>query len=276
MTTFLGSGGGYSTSKIRSTIKSNPEEALPMVEVELAKDPYHPQMNDLLFDAAMRLNMLETAAFALETVRIGAPSNTKLLHKLADHYLARDLPEKAVAVYNDIIARDPTDLEAKRLHKDAEARASMKKAKKSEEEGYEIGVKEPETEAEKEPENIDSMTRQQLRELLEKKMGAYTEDQNNLKLVVEIAKIYELMGYAPDAFVFYDWGYQLSNNDISLKNKAALMKRKMEEEEFNMIKMDAEKHPENEEYQEKYKKAIAEKAREGGERGASACGCKPN
>ena len=48
-------------------MKSDPVAALPMLEVELAKD-FGPVMNDLLFDVAMRLNMLETAAFALETV----------------------------------------------------------------------------------------------------------------------------------------------------------------------------------------------------------------
>jgi len=128
MTAFLGAG-GYSSSKIKSTMKSQPEDALPMLETELAKDPYSATMNDLLFETAMRLNMLDTAAFALETVRTGAPSNVRLLHKLADHYLARDEPNKAVAVYNDIVSRDPTDMDAQKGVKDASARASMKKAK---------------------------------------------------------------------------------------------------------------------------------------------------
>ena len=85
--------------------------------------------NDLLFDCALRLNMLNTAAFALETVRKGSPENTKLLHKLAEHYLARDMPQEAADVYNDIVKQDGTDIDAVKGSKDATARASMKKQK---------------------------------------------------------------------------------------------------------------------------------------------------
>ena len=66
-------------------------------------------------------------------------------------------------------------------------------------------------------------------------MEEYTADQNNLPVVKEIANLYEEMGYAPDSYVFYSWAYEISDNDISLKNKASLMKKKMEEEEFRSI-----------------------------------------
>ena len=254
MTAFLGSG-GYSASKIRSTMKNDPLAAFPMLEVELAKDPFSPGMNDLLFDNAMRLNMLETAAFALETVRTGAPSNTKLLHKLADHYLARDMPEIAVAVYNDIISRDPTDMDAQKGAKDASARASMKKAKKEESEEYEI-VRNPDGDtAAASSDDPKGMTRGQMRELLAKLMEEYTADQNNLTVVKKIAHLYEEMGYSPDSYVFYSWAYEISDNDISLKNKALLMKKKMEDEEFRSIEREAKANPDDEKIQEKFKKA---------------------
>jgi len=71
-----------------------------------------------------------------------------------------------------------------------------------------------------------------MRERLSSLMEQYTEDQNNLDVVKKIGGLYEEMGYAPDAHVFYSWAFELSDNDISLKNKATLMKKKMDDEEF--------------------------------------------
>lgn len=255
MTAFLGSSGGFSTAKIRSTIKNDTESAFPMLETELAKDPFNPQLNEFLFDAAMLMNMLDTAAFALETVRTGAPSNTKLLHKLADHYLARDKPNKAVQVYNDIVTRDPTDMDAQKGVKDASARASMKKAKQQENDEYKLQKKDESEVVELQQDDIQGMTREQMRERLNKLMEEYSNDQNNLSTAKKIAEIYEEMGYAPDSYMFYSWAYELSDNDISLKNKASLMKQKMENEEFRSIEREAKANPDDEEIQEKFKQA---------------------
>src|SRR5690606_22436759 len=80
-------------------------------------------------EICMKLEMFETAAFALETIRKHHPENAKLLHKLADHYLAREQPLLASEVYNDIVKHHPTDSVAIKGAKDASARASMQKQK---------------------------------------------------------------------------------------------------------------------------------------------------
>lgn len=254
MTSFLGANTSYSPSKIRSTMKSDPAESLVMIEVELAKDPYNPGFNELLFEAAMLLNMLDTAAFALETVRTGAPSNTKLLHKLAEHYLARDMPEKAVAVYSDIVTRDPTDMDAQKGAKDASARSSMLKARQQDGEQYEISKKDEGEALELQKDDIKGMTREQLRDRLDTLMAQYSEDQNDIEVVKKIGNLYEELGYYPDSHVFYSWAYQLSDNDISLKNKAAKMKKNAEDEEFRVLEREAKAQPENVEVQEKFAK----------------------
>lgn len=254
MTSFLGTSSSFSTSKVKSTSKNKPLEALVMIEVELAKDPHNPNYNDLLFDTAMLLNMLETAAFALETVRTGAPSNTQLMHKLADHYLARDLPEKAVSVYNDIVSRDPTDMDAQKGSKDAAARSSILKAKKDDSDQFEISKKDEGGSLELQKDDIKGMTRDQLRERLNYLMEKYRENQNDIEICKKIAGIYEEMGYSMDAHVFYSWAYELSDNDISLKNKASLMKKTAEDEEFRILEREADASPDNTEIQEKFKK----------------------
>ena len=85
---FLGmkTSGGF--SKIASQIKKDPVAALPMIEEELEKDPFNPELNDLLFEAFNAMGLLESAAFALETIRKGHPEEAKLLHKLENPDLA--------------------------------------------------------------------------------------------------------------------------------------------------------------------------------------------
>ena len=94
---------GVSVSRLQSQIKKDLKAGLMALEKELEKDPNSSSLNELLFDTAVQQNMPETASFSLETVRKGAPENTKLLHKLASYYLARDLPQEAAGVYKDII-----------------------------------------------------------------------------------------------------------------------------------------------------------------------------
>ena len=123
------SGGGVGIMKLQSAAKKDPAGTLPLIEKELEKDPLNDQANDLLFDTCLKLELFESAAFALETVRKGNPENAKLLHKLAEFYLSRDQPMIASEVYNDIIKHHPTDGPAIKGSKDASARASMQKQK---------------------------------------------------------------------------------------------------------------------------------------------------
>ena len=161
-------GSGLSLMKIPSLGKKDPMAAMMALEVELAKSPFDGQANDLLFDNALRMNLLDTAAFALETVRSGSPENTKLLHKLAEHYLARDMPDKAADVYNDIVKQDSSDIDAVKGSKDATARASMKKQKWEEAQSFRDVMKSTDDAAEQEASNRAAMTREQLMEKLEK------------------------------------------------------------------------------------------------------------
>ncbi|MCX6846669.1 MAG: hypothetical protein NTU84_08960, partial [Verrucomicrobia bacterium] len=60
--------GGMGLMKIQSQAKKDPVSALPPLEKELEKDPLNDALNDLLFDICVKLEFLNTAAFALETV----------------------------------------------------------------------------------------------------------------------------------------------------------------------------------------------------------------
>jgi len=252
---------GVSISKLQGQIKKDAKAGLMALEKELEKDPNSGPLNDLLFDTAVQLNLLDTAIFALETVRKGAPDNTMLLHKLANYYLARDMPHDAAGVYKDIIKQDPTDIDAVKGEKDATARASMKKG------GWEKGTmqdarKDASADLEKEEEDRAGMTRDQKKEKLARLMAKYKEDQNDLATAKEIGTIYEDFGYWPDAYVFYNWAYQLSNKDVTLKNKAERMKSKDAEEQISKLEEKVAADPDNKDLADELLSFKQERAKE--------------
>ena len=236
-----------STARLQSQLKKDVRAGLMALEKELEKDPNSGTLNDLLFDTAVQQNLMETAIFALETVRKGAPENTKLLHKLASYYLARDIPQEAAGVYKDIIKQDPTDIHAVKGEKDATARASMKKGGWEKGGGLEDTRKDSSGDKEQEESDRAGMTRDQKKAKLAKLMEQYHADQNNLGVVKEIAVIYEDFGYWPDAHVFYSWAYQLSHKDNTLKNKAEKMKNRDAEEQIKKLEEQLSSDPDNEE-----------------------------
>lgn len=252
-------GGGLSLMKIPSLGKKDPVAALMALEQELAKSPFDGQANDLMFDCALRLNLLDTAAFALETVRSGAPENTKLLHKLAEHYLARDLPDKAADVYNDIVKQDGTDTDAIKGAKDATARASMKKQKWEEAQSINELKKDVAETAELEAANRAAMTRDQMEEKLARLSEEYAADNTNLNLVKEIANLYEQLEDWPNAYSFYQYAFELSNKDVALQNKALYMKDKASEFQLAELKKACEEDPDNAELREQYDALVSER-----------------
>jgi len=245
-------GSGLSLMKIPSQGKKDPEAAIMALEKELVKSPFDGPANDMLFDCALRLNMLNTAAFALETVRSGSPENTKLLHKLAEHYLTRDMPEEAADVYNDICKQDATDIDAVKGSKDATARASMKKQKWEEAQSFRDVMKSTDDAAEQESSNRAAMTRDQMLEKLTRLSEAYAEDNQNLKLVKDIGSLYEQLEDWPNAYSFFNYAYELSNKDVALQNKATYMRDKSSEFQLTALKDAADADPENADLRAQY------------------------
>ncbi len=245
-------GGGLTIMKVSSLGKKDPVAGMMAVEKELAKDPYDDAANDVLYDCAMRLNMLNTAAYALENVRNNASANTMLLHKLAEHYLARDFPDKAADVYSDIVKRDTTDTDAVKGAKDAIARASMKKQNWEDAKGFRDVMKNSEEAAQLEASNRAAMTGDQIQERLRLLAEKYAADENNLMLTKEIANLYEQLEDWPSSYAYYARAFELSNMDVALQNKANFMKSKAAEVELAELKRASEESPGDEELRAKY------------------------
>jgi len=116
--------GGSSGSTFTRQAKKDAPAALVALEKELEKDPFNVSINEALHEISLGMNLLGTASFALETARKGNPENTKVAHKLAHFYVAREMHSEASLVYRDIVKQDPGDGEAVKGEKE---RLSLRK-----------------------------------------------------------------------------------------------------------------------------------------------------
>lgn len=236
---------GMGIMKLQSQAKKDPAATLPLVEKELEKDPLNDQANDLLHDIALKLELFETAAFALEIVRKYCPENNKLLHKLAEFYLTRDEPLMASEVYNDIIKHHPIDGAAIKGSKDASARASMKKQKWDENADMRDLMRDSAQVEELEKASRTGLTREQLEARRDSVIEKYNEDPNHLVTVKELASIYEQLEDWHNAHTFYNWAHTLSTGDVALAAKASTMNDRAIDEDLKNLEAAAAADPDN-------------------------------
>ncbi len=241
--------GGMGLMKIAGQAKKDPAGALPLIEKELEKDPYNEHASELLFETFVRMELFESAAFALETVRAGCPESAKLLHKLADFYLSREQPLAASEVYNDIIKHHPTDSVAIKGSKDASARASMLKQKWDENVDMRSLMRNAAEVEELERSTRSGLTSEQLEERRDRTVEKYNEDPNNLGSVKDLANIYEQLEDWHNAQAFYEWAHTLSNGDVALSAKAGQMKDRAAEADIRDLEAAAAVDPDNVELQ---------------------------
>lgn len=246
---FLGmkTGGGF--GKIASQMKKDPAAALPMIEEELEKEPFNAELNDLLFEAFKALGWLESAAFALETVRKGHPEEAKLLHKLAEFYLGHEQFQKAAEVYRDIIKHHPTDGSAIKGEKDCTARASMQKGGWSEQADMKNLMRHQGQAAELEAQSKSGLTRDQLEDRRDRLVIKYSEDPNQLVVVKDLAGIYEQLEDWENAQTFFAWAFTLSNGDVALQTKAGQMNDRVQELRMKELEARAASNPDDPEVQ---------------------------
>ena len=237
--------GGMGLMKIQGIAKKDPLASLPLIEKELEKDPLNEAANDLLFDVCLKLELPDSAAFALETVRSGSPENAKLMKKLATFYTSRDMHEQAGAVYNDLIKHHPTDGEAIKGAKDASARASMQKQRWDENANMRDLMRDTSQFEELEKSARTGLTREQLEERRDKTIEKYNANPHHLATVKDLAGLYEQLEDWHNAHSFYQWAYSLSNGDVALETKASTMKDKAIDADLHALEQAVQADPDN-------------------------------
>ncbi|HEY5743371.1 MAG TPA: tetratricopeptide repeat protein [Terrimicrobiaceae bacterium] len=217
------SSASFSLMKIQSQLKKDPLSVFDAIEKMLEADPYHPQANQLLKEAALGAKMPEVAIFALETIIAGNPKDIKTMHELAKLYMENEQPANAGEVYTKILKINQNDLAAVKGGKDAAAAASMQRGGWEREEAtYRDLIKdkdhavalEQQARVYRGAEMIDSL----LAELSEK----YVQDPQNLDTARRIAELYEEKNDLDNALTWFSYAAQLSQNtDFALVRKVS-------------------------------------------------------
>lgn len=238
---------GGAGMKLQSQAKKDPEGTLPLIEKELETDPYNESLNELLHECFIKLELFDSAAFALETIRKGHPDNVKSLHKLALFYLQLNRPDAAGEVYADIIKVDPTDSVAVKGSKDCAAQHSMQSQRWDEKSDMRSLMKNQSEFLEMEQASRSGLTMDQLIERRDRMIQRYNEDPNQLAVSKDLAAIFEQLEDWQNASSFYSWAHSLSNGDVALKAKAGAMADKAAEQYERDLEKAIEEDPNNDE-----------------------------
>lgn len=244
--------GGLGLFKGGANSKKDPWEGIAELEESVfQKDPYNINANQAFYDYATRAGNNILAAFALETIREGHPDNTRNLHRLADHYMAHEQPEKASDVYRQILRVDPTDMDAVKGEKDAAAKTSMMRQGWQEEGGFRSAMKNRDEAQNLENQTRQGMTREQMENQLAQFAQEYEQDKDNVNVVKRIADLYDRMEEPEHALSYYDWAAQLSPADISLKARAEQVRNRVAEIQIQRMEAEIEADPDAPDIDEK-------------------------
>jgi tetratricopeptide (TPR) repeat protein len=233
--------GGLSLGSFKPSKKDPAEQIAEMEENVFQKDPFNQGANTQLYDIAMKLHFPELAAFALETLRMGHPENTKNMHKLAQHYMAHELPEKAAEVYRNITKVDPRDMDAMKGEKDAAAKTSILRQGWSGD--FRSAMKDGGEAAKLEMFNRQGMTKEQMEQFLAETVEQYEQDQTNLVIVKRMADLYEKLGQLDNALMFYDYSLTLNPGDVAMQRKVEILRDKVQDMQLSQMEAEIEANP---------------------------------
>ncbi len=222
------SGASLQAMKAQSMVKKDPHGAILLAEEILEKDPHNMSANALLRDAASAAGMVETAGFALETMRDASPKDTKILHELARHYSANGRLDDAIKIYNQITSINPADMDAIKGGKDAAARSTMKTGGWETAKDYRDVLKSKDEAVSLEQASRVVKSEDMINQQLTEQYALYEQNPESLDVVRKIASLNEQKEDLAEALVYYRWAVQLTKsgdpnlvrkvNDLTLKD----------------------------------------------------------
>lgn len=251
-------GDALKVMKMQSQVKKDPLAVMNALEKEvLGADPYNPQGNELLYEAAVAAGLPMTGGFALETVIDGDPENIKFYHKLGDFYLERGAFEQAAEIFGKIVDKDRTDLAATKKYKDATARGSIASQKWDSDGDWRDLLKNKDEAADLESQGRAAMTPDMLQHQADQLAAEYAQDTNNIDVTKRLAATYEELEQFPQALQFYEWAYHLSSNDPALEKKVGDIRELVNAAHLDELRKFVEENPEHPDI-EQYKQQLAD------------------
>lgn len=244
--------------RMQSQVKKDPTGVIVALEKDvLSSDPYNPQGNELLYEAAIVAGLPMTAGFALETVIQGNPDNLKFYHKLGDFYMERDAYDKAAEIFGQVSEKDRTDLQASKKYKDATAKGSIASQKWDSDGDWRDLLKDKDASADLESKGRAAMTQEMLQAQADNLMQEYAKDNNNLEVSKKLARTYEELEQFETALQFYEWAHHLSSKDPALEKSVAKMRETVNKKHLADLKAFIDENPEHPDI-EQYKAQLIE------------------
>jgi len=248
--------------KMQSQVKKDPAGVMVALEKDvLSSDPYNPQGNELLYEAASAAGLPMTAGFALETVITGNPDNVKFYHKLGDFYMEREAFDEAAEIFGKVVEKDRTDLEAAKKYKDATAKGTMANQKWDKDGDWRDLLKDKDQAKSLESEGRAAMTGEQLQARAEQLSQQYAENNQDIDVTKKLAATYEELEDFENAMTFYEWAFHLSSNDPALEKKLGQIRETVNEKRLDDIRRFVAENPEHPDV-EQYKAQLVDAEKE--------------
>lgn len=250
------------TMKAQRELNKDPRKAIELLEKILANEPYNPQANMLLKEAAVGAGYPDIAIFAMETLLENDSKDVMVLHELGRLYHQYEQSDKAVGIYNRITEIVPTDLEAVKLGKDASARASMKTGGWTEAESYRDLIKDKETAVSLEQQGRMQLTGESLEQQITEVFARHEAEPQSVDHAKRLGALHDQKEDLEGAVAWYQYAVELTNrSDPGLVRKVADLKMRQLEHQIREHEAYLRAHgddPEKEVELERAKKQRAE------------------
>ncbi len=230
--------------KAQREIRKDPNRGMEMLEKVLENEPHHRQANLALKEAAVAAGWIEIGIFALRTLLEENPRDVKVLYELGRLLQELGQNDEAVEVYNRITAIDPLDAEARRLGKDASARASMKTGGWTQAESYRDLIKDKEAAISLEQQSRMKLSGEGLDRQIAEAQKRHEADPNNVDVVRQLGMLNEAKEDFGAAIDWYQCAADLTKGaDTGLVRKVADLKVRQLEKEITMHEEYIATHP---------------------------------
>ncbi len=205
--------------KAQGTLKKNPARAMAEAERVLNGDPGNSTALSVLADGAEATRMLETAAFALESLRQAKPDDVKLLKRLGEFYNRTAENEKARQVYELVLKLKPDDADAFKAMKDATAKGALQKGGWEKEGDFRGKMKDQEEAKSLEQESRVVKSDDMLENLIAETEQKLQEQPGNLAVARQLARYYREKGRYDDALGIFTQVQQHQAADPALEKE---------------------------------------------------------
>jgi tetratricopeptide (TPR) repeat protein len=242
-------------------VKKDPAKALELVEKALTKDPTNAGAHKVLAQAAEKLDLHETAAFAWESIRDQSPDNIKVLLSLGHAYIAAQRGEEAVGIGERILQLSPGHGDAQDLLKSGSVSQSLSKGKWEEEDAsYRSKLKNADEAASLEQAAKFVTGEDATQTLINEAMARVQAEPNNLNHYRSVVQGYQQLGDIPKALEWLEKARELPAGaaDATLVKQYSDLKLRMLEVAISDREAQLVEDPNNEELRAEIEKLSGE------------------